>query len=470
MTLYSSKFMRPFRLAILAVPAVLAIYASAVADIQRRELSAEVQLSLGFASGKDLRCAVKAWDEVGLEGSCGSFRWEELKAGSALGALKALAAASDKAAVRDALTVLLALPDGQQVARFAVDWARRQGLDPQEIDAARAESVKLAERWEERKRAEREAFLARTTPEGAAFVQSPWTAPIDELFERRTDAVVEAARSLLARAGGSATLHATKHVVVFAESDDEIYRREAAALEAVFAEWSDRLARSGSPVVPQARIPVVFVAERDRWRQLVVAAFGGDPEAHPESVTVYLPIAGSPAFDAPVVLIAPEGDRNRARYAAFVGLSRAILHYTGSPARPPAFLNEGLPRVMADVSAPRAGMDIGLRRPALRAIRSGGSFAPLFEAGYADEPWKSQAALSQSLSYIFVRWLWDNDPDGVLRLAKGTGPWLGHDGKQPATQGGGKPLEPFAARFSRVFRMTPQAASDRARAWFRTND
>jgi hypothetical protein len=470
MTMYSSKLMWSFRSAILALPAVLAIYASASADIQRRELETEVPLSLGFASGKDLRCGVTAWDEFGLEGSCGSFRWRELKAGSAFGVLKAIAPAKETEAVRDALTVLLALPDGSQIARLAVDWAKRQGVAAGEIDAARAEAAKLVDRWNERARAETAELLARTTPEGAAFAQVPWTAPTDEVFERRSDVVVEATRALLARAGGSATLHATVHVVVFVESDDEIYRREAAALETVFMEWSGRLAGAGAPVVPQARVPVVFVTERDRWRQLVVAAFGGDPAAHPESVVVYLPIAGSPAFESPVVLVAPEGDRNRARYAAFVGLSRAILHYTESPARPPAFLNEGLPRVMADVSAPRAGMDIGLRAPALRAIRGGGSFVPLFNAGYADEPWRSDRVLAQSLSYIFVRWLWDNDPDGLLRLAKGSGPWLGHDGKQPAAQGGAQPLEPFAARFSRVFRMTPQVASDRARAWFRTND
>ncbi|MBI1304244.1 MAG: hypothetical protein GC172_10725 [Phycisphaera sp.] len=446
------------------------MYASASADIQRRELATEVPLSLGFASGKDLRCAVTAWDEFGLEGSCGSFRWQELKAGSAFGALKAITPAGDAAAVRDALTVLLALPDGTQIARLAVDWAKRQGLAAADIDLARAEAQRIVDRWSERARAETAEFLSRATPESGVFAQVPWTAPTDEVFKRRSDAVVEATRALLARAGGSATLHETEHVVVFVESDDEIYRREAAALEAVFAEWSGRLARSGAGVVPQARIPVVFVSERDRWRQLVVAAFGGDAEAHPESVTVYLPIAGSPAFEAPVVLVAPEGDRNRARYAAFVGLSRAILHYTDAPARPPAFLNEGLARVMADVSAPRAGMDAGLRAPALRAIRGGGSFVPLFAAGYADEPWRSDRALAQSLSYIFVRWLWDNDPDGLLRLAKGTGPWQGHDGKQPAAQGGAQPLEPFATRFSRVFRMTPQVASDRARAWFRTND
>jgi len=467
---YSPKVMPSFRRAILALSAVLATYAGASADIQRRELETEVRVSLGFASGKDLRCAVKAWDEFGLEGSCGSFRWEELKAGSAFAALKSLATPEDPDAVRDALTIVLALPEASQLARLSVDWAKRQGLEAAEIDRAREASAELAKRWAERARAAEDAWLARATPEAAEFAQTPWTAPIPELFQRRSAALVEATRALLARAGGSATLHETEHVVVFAESDDESFGREAAALENMYAEWSGRFARSGAPVVPQARIPVVMVSDRDRWRQLVATAFGGDPAVQVDSVTVYLPVEGAPAFLAPVVLVAPEGDRLRFRYAAFAGLARAILHYADAPARPPAFLNEGLPRVMADVSAPRAGMDAGLRKPALRAIRAGASFVPLFAAGYADEPWRSDRALAESLSYLFVRWLWDNDPDGLLRLAKGTGPWQGHDGKQPAAQGGAQPLEPFAARFSRVFRMTPQAASDRARAWFRTND
>ena len=458
MNRYSRKFMRPFLAILLSCAAVLAVPRLASADIQRREVSPEVSLSLGLAVGKEERCAVSAWSGVGLEGSCGSYRWEQLKAGSAFAVLKAVVAAKDAGAAHDALAVVLSLSDAAKVGPLAVDWAKRQGLDAAGVESARKEGQTLAKTRADEARQQAASAAARATPESAVFAMTAWTTPTPQVFGETSARVVEAARALLARAGGSATLHESSSIAVLAESDDAAFAREAAALEAFFAEWTERFSSAGITVAAQARIPVIFVSDQDRWRQLVTTAFAGDPAVHAESVTVYPPIGAPNAFPAAIVIVAPEGDRSRARYAASVGLARAILHYTAAPARGPAFLNEGLPRVMADVSTPKAGMDIALRRDGLALIRGAGSFVPIVAGGYTDPMWSGDQKQARAMSYLFVRWLWDNEPNRLLRFAKSTGAW------------GAPYAPPLEARFSRSFNMALDAACARAKQWFQTND
>ncbi|MEY3141780.1 MAG: hypothetical protein RLY21_273 [Planctomycetota bacterium] len=458
MNRYSQKFVRHFLSILLSGPAVLAVSSSLSADIQRREVAPEVSLSLGLATGKDERCAVSAWSGVGLEGSCGSYRWEQLKAGSAFAVLKSVVGAKDAGAARDALAVILSLPDSGKVSSLAIDWARRQGVDAAGVESARKEAEALTKARADLEREALAARAARTSPESAVFSTTAWTAPAVPQFDDLSARAIEAARALLARAGGSATLHESAHIAVLAESDDASFVRETAALEAVFGEWSERLSAAGVPVSAQARIPVIFVSDRDRWRQLVTTAFGGDPDKHTESVTIYPPVGAPNAVATAIVLVAPEGDRSRARYAATAGLARAILHYTDAPARGPAFLNEALPRVMADVSTPKAGMDIALRRDGLLAVRAGASFMPVVASTYADPMWSDDPRRARALSYLFVRWLWDNEPNRLLRFAKASGAW-------------GAPGAPsLEARFTNSFGMSLEAADARARKWFTTND
>ena len=87
-TLFSQTAMTNFaKLSVLT--AVLAIYAYAGADIQSRTLEVSPQIKLELADGQQLRCTVKSWDGLGLEGSCGSIRWERFKPGLAFEGPKA---------------------------------------------------------------------------------------------------------------------------------------------------------------------------------------------------------------------------------------------------------------------------------------------------------------------------------------------------------------------------------------------
>ena len=85
-----SNMVSTLTMRVLAVflPAVLAIHTPAWADIQRRELMTEVPVQLELASGRTERCTIKAWSEEGLEGSSGVVRWDDLRPGSAVAALK----------------------------------------------------------------------------------------------------------------------------------------------------------------------------------------------------------------------------------------------------------------------------------------------------------------------------------------------------------------------------------------------
>ena len=466
------------RLASTTLAAVLAIYAGASADIQRHELGAEVEVRLVLAKGEPTRCAVRAWSGVGIEGSCGSIRWEELKSGTAFRLLKELVAvrggeggAAAKPSegtesggnakqgevattssprtqdIEDAAAVAMSLAEPGAGESVVLGWARKAGVDAAGESRIRAEADRLRAERESRLRAERDAAQVRRTPEAAAFPRQAWIVAPPGDFDVDSRSALEAARALLARAGGSATLYETKWLSVLAESGDDAVRNEAGALEAATADWHTRFEVAGLPLRQQARIPVVFVADLDRWRLLVTAAFGGDPAVHRESFTVY------PEGRA-VVFVAPDGDVQRRRFAAFVGVARALLHYTGSPARPTPWINEGLPLAMADISVPAAARDRELRRAGLAHLRKGGSFAPILRAVYGDSVWTRDLALSRSLSYMLVRHLLERNVDAALLFAKGDLPGAADDD----------------ARFRKSFGEPIANGVASAQRWFQTND
>ncbi|MFM1823808.1 MAG: hypothetical protein RI967_2074, partial [Planctomycetota bacterium] len=429
-----------------------------VDGIPKRALAAPVVVRVPSAGGES-RCEVSAWDGEVLIGSIGVVPWRAMTAGEALAILRTIVPKEDAAAVADAIAVVVSHPDPGRAVATAVEWGRRCGLDRAALDAARARGEALRVAREERLAKERAARLVAASPEAAAFPAAGWLAPARPAFDKTSAELVESARAALAKAGASATLHEAPAVALLVERDEESARADAAFLERFAADWIQRFERAGVETSPQARIVVVAPADRDRWRLLVVAAFGGDPDRLGSVVTVYPTVApgGDPLA---MVLVAPEADPTRRRFAAALGVARAVCHYAGSPLRGPAWLNEGLPRVMADLAVPEAKMDLALRRDGLAAIRAGGDFAALLGAEYIDPPWEGDRALATSLSYMFVRWLYENRADRLIAFA------------EPVTSAGPapSPVAPWPERFRRAFGMTPAEASARAKAWFTTND
>ncbi len=433
--------------------------ALAADSIPRRDLSKPVPLRLPQADGGVARCAVSAWDGEALLSDCGTSAWRTMSAGEALLALKSIVPAGDASAVEDALAVVLSHPEPGRAAAAAIQWGRRSGLDPAAVESARGKAEALRKAREAREARERAARLAAASPEAAAFPATPWSAPARTAFDTSSAALVEHARGLLAKAGASGTLHESAAIALLAEGDGDAARTLAAFLERFAADWIGRFERAGVDVSPQARIVVVAPADRDRWRLLVAGAFGGDPERMGAGLAIYPAIVagGDPLA---VVLLEPEADASRRRWSAAVGVARAIAHYAGSPARGPAWLNEGLPRAMADLAVPEARMDLALRREGLAWIRAGGGFDALLAAGYADPPWSDRPALAQSLSYMFVRWLVERSPDRVLAFAD----TLAAAGAAQASPA------PWERRFARAFGASPAALASEARAWFTVND
>lgn len=446
-----------------AAAVFLAIHAPCAADIQRRVLSSEVPVTLELASGRSEKCGVSAWSGDALEGSCGTVRWEDLKASSAVAALKAFVIAKDGQAAADAAAIVLAMPEPGAAGRTIVEWAKRQGATPEAIEAARAEAGRLRAAREERARKAEVARLSAISPEAPPFPSTPWKDLDPAAFEEATARNVEAARAALAKAGASGTLHESPRIALLVESGDPAFKNDAAKLEAFYMRWSEDLARAGAAVSPQGKIPVILAGDRDRWRLLVAAAAGIDPTRYPDVLVVYPPdAAGVPQ---PIVLVAPNSDRALQAYHASVGVARAMLHWARTPERGPPWLNEGLPRVMAEIQTPMAAMDEALRRDGLVAVRAGTPFHVVLQSAYTDPMWTKDFGLAQSMSYMFVRWLYEKNPDQLLRLAKA-------NVVVPAKPKAPPPTAPPAwqERFERVYGSKIGAAGDAAGKWFFTND
>lgn len=435
-----------------AITAVLAIYAPAGADIQSRNLELETQVKLELTDGRKVDCKVVRWDGFGFEGSCGTCSWSQMKPAIAFATLRALVSERDAEACADAATVVISLEENGIAAKPALDWARKAGASSERLDRIRSDAAELRKSRAARMRDEREQRLARLTPEAGAFSGKPWPSLHSQDVDAVSASTIEAARALLAKTGGSATLHETQHIALLVESGDEAFVKDAAAYERYFRELRDDFEEISIAVAEQGTIPVVIVSDSDRWRLLVQAAFGGDAAQHPDAVTIY-PKTGDPAEQRPIVLVHPESDPARQRYNACTGIARAVMHLAGSPARCPAWLNESLPKILGDQAVPSANMDADFRKRALAAVRAGASFGPVLLANYGEGIWSQDPALAHSMSYLFARWLNEQAPARLLRYARG-----------PRTSEG----EP--ARFKRIFGMSMEDAAARASAWFQTND
>jgi len=432
--------------------AVLAVHAQASADVPERNLQNEIQVKLELVDGTGRECRVVRWGGLGLEGSCGFTPWDRIKTSAALAVLDQLAGKDDAAARRDAAVIGLSLEPKGSTAVRAVEWARKAGAEEADLARIREEAAALATERAARVRALEDARLARITPEAARFPDTPLRALHSHDIEAVSDATIEASRALLARAGGGGTLHRSERVALLAESGDHALVRDAVYLERFFSDWSRRIRESGVPLVDQGVVPVVLANDTDRWRLLVQAAFEGDAARFPDSVTIY-PKSGLPEELRPIVLVNPSGDALRVRYGAAVGLARALLHCTGTPARPPAWLNEGLPRAMAAGAVPQSGMDAELRRRGLAALRSGGGFAAILDSRYGDGLWERDPELAQSLSYLLSCWMLEKEPARTMQYA--------HAPRIAETE---------AARFERIMGVSLARAAGLARSWYQTND
>lgn len=483
--------MTPGALAAL-IAAVLATYAGAGTDIQERNLTTGIQVRFERGANPRFDCQVLRWDGFGFDGSCGRIEWDELKPGAALAVLKSIVGDKDTEASIDGAVVAVSLvgkaepreggkssaqspasapsptpsqtpsqapaqtpaqqsskPVGMQPA---IDWARRCGASPSQLEAIPSRADLLRAERAERREARRMEELLRQSPEAAAFTDRSWTDLHSGDVESVSVATTEAARGLLARAGGSASLHQTEHIALLAEGDSSANAKIAARLEVFFKQWKVQFSEASVRIAEQGVIPVVMVSDKDRWRMLVQVAFGGDASRHPDAVTIY-PKTGEPAEHRPIVLVCPGKDASVLEYNACVGVARAMMHLADSQARCPAWLNEALPKIMADSFQGAAGMDADFRKYALPAVRSGADFRVLLEARYGDPAWTRDPALAQSMAFIFARWIADNSPLRLIRYAEGP-----------------RSSESEADRFRRYFGMSMDEAAARATKWFQTND
>ncbi len=448
---FSQTVMTRFAI-VFPLTAALAIYAGVAADIQPRELDLPRAIRLELADGTALPCTVRRWDGVGLQGSCGLVGWERIKAGPALNALRSIVSDRDSEGCSDAAAVVVSLEPSGPAARTALEWARKAGADAARLERVRRDASDLSVARAERARLEASQRLARLTPEAGVFAPGPWGLLTPEESAIVASTMLEEARALLSRAGGSATLHQTAHISFLAESGDAERLKDAARLEGFYRVWVARFESARIVVAEQGAIPVIFVADRDRWRLLLAVAFEGEAAQHRDAVTIYPP-TGEPPTRRPIALITPDSDPSRAQYNQCVGVARAMLHLAGTAERGPAWMNEGLPRVMATLQVPAAGMDLVLRERGLVAVRGGSGFGAVLSAPYSDAIWRDDSALAYSLSYMFVRWLEENAPVQLLRYAKSS-----------------KQAESESARFQRCFAMTLDEAAAKATKWFQTND
>ncbi len=415
----------------------------------------EVTANLKLTGSRVLRGRVISWDLLKVQVLDASDKnvppatlegkWNDATAIEAWALLKRLGQA-EVTRWPDVVTVLAAHPKGTAMLKQAVDLARGAGVAQSAIDEATARGAGMLRDAEEEARRAAQRALARSNPEAAPFVPMQWT-PVTKLeFDANSTAQLDAAREYLARAGGSGTAYQGEYITLLTEYADEEEKGFAARVDLDAKGTIALLTESGTAPQPPGRIVIIQTREVSRYRLLLEAALGVDPAAFPGGVTAYPP-AGSVVVVPPI----PNATERESHIAWLT--ARAVLHAWSSNTRLPAWANEAIPLIVADLAVPAAKGDISWRKQGLSAIRGGSPLSQLVNSDYASAAWQSKRALSESSAYLFGRRAFEENRAAFLLWALAV-----KNGEEPSVA------------WTKYFRVAPAVSLNASNRWFMTND
>ncbi len=346
----------------------------------------------------------------------------------------------------DVVTVLAAHPQGAGTVPQAADLARGAGIAQPALDDAKARGESMLRESEAEARRVALRALARSNPEASPVVPQQWKTVTAAEFDANSTAQLDAAREYLARAGGAGAAYQGAFVTLLTEYSEVEEKTFAARLDMDVKGAIELLGESG--ITPQLAGRVVCIQTRDRvhYRLLLEGALDVDPAAFEFGVTAYPP-AG------PVVVLPPiQSPTERESYAARL-LGRAVLHCFATNARLPAWANEAIPLILADLAVPSAKGDILWRRQGLATIRTGAALSELVNSDYASAAWRANRSRSESAAYLFGRRAFEENRRAFLSWALGV-----KNGEEPSVA------------WLKHFRVAPAVSLNASNRWFMTND
>ncbi len=419
-------------------------------------LAAPLTVRFELADGVRVTGEMTACDDDGFDGSFGRRAWTELELNHAW---RLHLRVMDQQSATDWVNlgrVMLLMRSKQAKAQGLSDRAFRRAMQIEpavqtEIDDVR-EQVAEKERAERLARREAEAQkLTTVSPEAGPWSRDPWPVLTAAEQAAAVNTMKADAQRVLQQANIALVPVETDHFIIYSDVE-----------RAQIAEWALRLERvviavevvlnpgvdptskeKPNVITPWGKVVVFIWKEQDRYRLVEADAF--EHLVPLASVGVCHPI-GPKVF----VNLHRDEDDETFEFMLIVETVHALLHDYRSPARLPAWANEGLAEYIASRANRYSHVRADRRKAALDYIRAAGSVIGVLDLAYA-EGWPGPNAAGPGVGALLVELMVNQKPQQFvqwLHAVKG-----GKDWKIALKEDYGVVFEEFAAVQAQYWRV-----------------
>jgi hypothetical protein len=404
----------------LSIAVALAFGFSVTQALAVGPLAAPISVRFELADGVRVAGQMTACDDCGFDGSFGRRDWTELEINDAwrlhTRVMDQQSAADWVNLGRVMLLMRARQPKGSDLADRA--FRRAVQIDPsmqQRIEEVKDEVAEIERAARAAKREAEAQKLTTVSPEGGPWSADPWPALSEQEQAAALSTLRADAERVLQQAGTALVPVESPHFLIYSDLE-----------RAELAEWMTRLERvvtamefvlnpgidpsskeKGNVITPWGKVVVFIWQDHDRYRLVEADAFRHlVPMA---SVGVCHPI-GPKVY----VNMHRHDDEEMFEYMLIVETVHALLHHYRSPARLPAWANEGLAEFIAARANKHSHVRRDRRNAALEFIRADGNVNAVLDLTYP-EGWPGPAEVGSGVGGLIVELMVNQKPQQFAR-------------------------------------------------------
>jgi hypothetical protein len=415
--------------------AKLAACAAALALFAAGPLKQPLKVRFQLTDGVRLSGEMTAWDAEGFDGTFGRRKWIELKVDDAWKLYQRLMDQESWKEWVDLGRVMLLNAHVDQKAGALAERAFARAIQLNEgakdaIQSARDEAL-AAER--KRREAQNEAKAARLrtiSPEGESWRPDPWPVLTEQEQKSAVLAMRAEAQRIVEKASAPMTAIESDHFILHSDAPREqmarwsiLLEKEVSLLKRILQAPADQATGSGKrrAVIfePWGKIVVIVYTDQDRFRLVEAEAFN---QLVPLStVGICHPIGPKVFINLRLV-----DDEQEFQWTLMREAAHGLMHRYRTPARPPAWANEGFAELVASLMLPESKFGEARRRQALQFFRRAGDLGAVLGWSYADQTWPGTDGVGAPIGGLISELLMKEKPQQYvewINAMKDGKPW-----------------------------------------------
>ena len=408
-------------------------------------LERPIEIKARTSGGAAVTGRLTEWSADTITGSFGTRRWDELAAGDLK---RVFGLVMDRKSPADWLALgenLLAAKDGGKLADDAFAQAKRMGVPPADLDAARARGAAARAAREERERMERERRLQdEALPDGATA--TPW--PVLSATERTaaTEEMRKEAAAAMEVAGIRFDPVETGFFILCGDLPRADMQALGAQLDRMYQRVSSMLAVPDGLNLFWGKAVILCFEKQDTFRLAEAAVF-----KHKASEW----LRGICHQQGPKVFISIYRGNDPTEFASTMvhETVHGLVHRYATPLRIPTWANEGFADWVARECVPGSRVDQSRRKQGLEWLRKGGDPQRVMAMAMEDGTWPGEDSVGYAVSYLMVDLM-------IADRAPKFGAWV------KAVKGG----KPWQQALTEDFGVDPARLAASVTQWYRTND